>query len=69
MLGTSPKVRSPTASSNSPVSGSPVRENATAPANVSASLRARLSVAETLFGLSLAGDELALIVPDEGNAT
>src|SRR4051794_25499578 len=39
--GTSPVLNRSTASANSPMSGSPVRENATAPAFVAASDRAR----------------------------
>ena len=66
MLGTSPKVRITTASSNSPVAGSPLRENATAPANVQRQL-----VCEVLRGgralavLRFTWNKLAFLVPDE----
>ena len=66
MLGTSPNSRSTTASSNSPVAGSPVLENATAPAAVSAMRRAAPFAAPgRLPILRLAGDELAILVAAE----
>ena len=70
--GLGPQLTSTTASSNSPVPGSPVRENAKAPAAVSGALpfsyasSRRFSRGGRLPILSLARHEIAFLVPVEG---
>ena len=66
-LGTAPNRSITTASSNSPVAGSPVREKATAPGERTLCHAARLTHRRGRRQplLCLAGDELAIVVRDE----